>query len=366
MMMGTLYGQGKKKDRSLMKDTLDGKLDVSRYMIDAKGFLPVPFVVTEPALGNLGLAIAPLFLTPKENVPKDAGYVAPDVTAGLAMYTANGSWVLGVGRMGSIPKKGIKYRLGGGYANVNLNFYRTLPNEKEAKIEFNMQSLPVFGSISKKITRNGIYLGIQYSFAQVNIKPIISGDIPEFVKPKELDSKIGTLGSFVDWDTRNSIFTPDKGLRSQLLFTLNDSWTGSDYSYQKLGLLMNWFVPLQRNWVSGLRFEWQKVYGDVPFFLLPGLTMRGIPVARYQGDAVLMAETEQRYDINTRWSIVGFAGYGKTFSNSNYVEPKNIVSGGAGFRYLLARAFKLRTGIDVAVGPDSWGWYIVFGHNWNR
>ena len=359
-------GQGRRKDRSIMKDTLDGKLDFSRYMVDAKGFLPIPLVITEPALGSFGFVIAPVFLTPKKNVPKNFGYVAPDITAGFGMYTANGSWALGGARIGSIPTKGIKYRFGAVYANVNLSFYRTLSNGSEVETEFNMKTLPVFGSISKKITRNGLYLGVQYALAKVDAKPIVNGDIPEFITPKELESKVGTLGTFLDWDKRNSIFTPDKGLRTQLLFTVNDNWTASDYDYQKLGFLMNWFAPLKPGWVSGLRLEWEQVFGDVPFFLMPGLVMRGIPFARYQGEAILTAETEQRFDINTRWSIVGFLGYGRTFSNSNFIQPEQIVSGGAGFRYLLARSFRLRTGIDVAAGPDSWGWYIVFGHNWNR
>jgi hypothetical protein len=37
---------------------------------------------------------------------------------------------------------------------------------------------------------------------------------------------------------------------------------------------------------------------------------------------------------------------------------------GTGFRYLLARKFKLRTGIDIVHGPGTWAYYIVFGGNW--
>jgi hypothetical protein len=142
----TANGQVRRKDRSIMKDTLDGKLDFSRYMVDAKGFLPIPLVITEPALGSFGFVIAPVFLTPKKNVPKNFGYVAPDITAGFGMYTANGSWALGGARIGSIPTKGIKYRFGAAYANVNLSFYRTLSNGSEVETEFNMKTLPVFGA----------------------------------------------------------------------------------------------------------------------------------------------------------------------------------------------------------------------------
>ena len=58
-------------------------------------------------------------------------------------------------------------------------------------------------------------------------------------------------------------------------------------------------------------------------------------------------------------------GAGKAFDTWNKFDEANLVgSGGAGFRYLLARKFKLRVGIDVARGPDTWAYYIVFGSNW--
>jgi hypothetical protein len=45
---------------------------------------------------------------------------------------------------------------------------------------------------------------------------------------------------------------------------------------------------------------------------------------------------------------------------------KQLTISEAAFGILLHDLFRIRAGIDVAKGPDSWGWYIVFGHNWNR
>ena len=39
---------------------------------------------------------------------------------------------------------------------------------------------------------------------------------------------------------------------------------------------------------------------------------------------------------------------------------------GAGFRYLLARLFGIRAGIDVARGPEDWALYIVVGSAWGK
>jgi len=95
--------------------------------------------------------------------------------------------------------------------------------------------------------------------------------------------------------------------------------------------------------------------------------MRGIPAMRYQGKQTLVIETEQRYDLNLRWSLVGFVGAGKAISGSgNIGDDEWHAAGGAGFRYLVARLFKLRMGVDIAAGPDQLAYYIVFGHYWNR
>jgi hypothetical protein len=95
--------------------------------------------------------------------------------------------------------------------------------------------------------------------------------------------------------------------------------------------------------------------------------MRGVPAIRFQGKTTALLETEQRIDINFRWSAVAFAGVGKALEeNESFKEAPTAYNFGAGFRYLISRVFRIRTGIDIAKGPDSFGWYIVFGHNWNR
>ena len=43
-----------------------------------------------------------------------------------------------------------------------------------------------------------------------------------------------------------------------------------------------------------------------------------------------------------------------------------VTSGGAGFRYLVARKHRLHVGLDFAVGPDEPNFYVVFGSGWLR
>jgi hypothetical protein len=358
---------GGEKKKLSMRDTLDGKLDLSSFLLDANGFIPVPVIITEPALGGFGAAIAPVFLSPKKNVPKNMGYVAPDITAAFGMYTANGSWAAGGGRIGSFPKAGIKYRAFAGYADINMSFYREVPGAGEQEFAFNIESVPVFLSISKRISKQQVYLGAQYFLASNKLSPRFQKDLPESIDEKAFDSQIAGLGFFLDWDRRDNFFTPDKGGYTNLSYNMNDAWTGSDYTYQRLGWFLHYFLPVQRQWISGFRLETNVAFGDPPFYALPTISMRGVPAARYQGYTTALLETEQRFDFNRRWSGVAFGGYGKAMQRDQaFGEGQSVYNFGGGFRYLISRVFRVRAGIDVAKGPDSWGWYIVFGHAWDR
>lgn len=354
------------KPKPSFKDTLDGQFDFSRFLIDSKGFLPIPMIITEPAFGNFGGVLALAFFTPK-TPPPGKNYIAPDITAGIGMYTANDSWAAGGGRIGSFPKSGIKYRVFAGYGSINLSFYRSFQNSDEQEFKFNIEAVPILLNISKSISQTDIYLGLQYVHSKTTVKPRFEIDLPEWVPPLDADNNTGSLSLFGEWDNRNNYFTPDKGPFVRLMYGMDDSWTGSDYSYQRLKTIINYFIPIKRQWISGFRLEYQEVFDQPPFYLLPGLDMRGIPTARYQGNTTVLFETEQRYDFNLRWSMVAFAGLGKAVQkDSNFNDTNAVFSFGGGFRYLIARAFGIRTGIDIAKGPDNFAWYIVFGHNWNR
>jgi hypothetical protein len=119
--------------------------------------------------------------------------------------------------------------------------------------------------------------------------------------------------------------------------------------------------------VSAVRADWQQATGDPPFYLLPYVDMRGIPLARYQGRTTYILETEQRFDVTRRWSAMAILGLAKAFdSYDEFADADLLYTYGTGFRYLVARQLKLRMGVDVARGPEVWAYYIVFGSAWTR
>lgn len=95
--------------------------------------------------------------------------------------------------------------------------------------------------------------------------------------------------------------------------------------------------------------------------------LRGVPAARYQGDQAASAEVEVRWQFQGRWSVVAFAGAGRTWTRNRASSfTQDVGSGGAGFRYELARRFGLHVGIDVAASPGTTAVYVVIGSAWFR
>ncbi len=370
----TASAQQRQKSFSI-RDSLDHAIDLSDWIINANGFVPVPIIITEPALGGFGGGIAPVFLHKNPPLVQDgkATPVPPNVTAAAAGYTVNGSWLLGAARSAYIRKWGVRYKVAAGYGDMNISFYHTFANKEEKEFKFNGKGVPLYLYAAKQLRNAKWQLGIQYLFAHTDLKLVNADSLPSFISKKEAKSNIGELGAVALFDTRDNVFTPDRGIKAQALVNFSDNIFGGDFDYQRLNSYIYWYAPLSRpnaagkGWISGLRFDYQQLFGNPPFYVKPSVDLRGIPAARYQGKKNILLETEQRWDFVRRWSLVAFTGVGKAFDEySEFSDAKWIYSYGGGFRYLMARKFKLRMGVDVAGGPSGWAYYIIFGSAWAR
>ena len=195
------------------KDSLDHKLDLSDWVITANGFIPVPVLITEPALGGVGGLLAAAFVDP--NTPyldsidgkQVKTRVKPNIYGGAGGYTANGTWLVGGFTMGAIKKWRANYRVVAGLANVNLEFYRNFTTIGERSFEFNMKAIPFSANLVKQINRSSWYAGLDYLFLKTELK----NTNVDFNTSKEVNSVVSRLGLLVDYDKRDNIFTPDKG-----------------------------------------------------------------------------------------------------------------------------------------------------------
>jgi hypothetical protein len=191
--------------------------------------------------------------------------------------------------------------------------------------------------------------------------------LPEEITVEELDSSIGGLTPSLTYDSRNNTFTPTKGLYSRLSAGIFADWLGGDFDYQLVTAGGMVFLPLSDVLFASAKVDGQFSFDDIPFYVKPYVDLRGAAIRRYVGENVAQIEIEARWQFSRRWSVVGFGGAGVAWSDRDILDTQtDLFTGGAGFRYLIARQDGLHMGLDVGIGPDTTAIYVVFGNAWYR
>jgi hypothetical protein len=349
----------------MLRDSTDGALDISHFLFDLHGFLPIVMPITEPAVGY-GAALAATFFFPK---PEDGSgkFKMPDVAAAAGAYTQNGTWFVGGGYFGFWNQDRIRFRGVGGYAAVNLNYYTNLKqNNEEVSASYSMDALFLLTQSIFRLGKSNFWLGGKYQLSKIEVSSDFDGFFG-LVNPEDRLLTLSSIGGVLEYEDLNNQLSPTAGFRSNFTYDQNLEVLGSDRDFSRISWFAHTYVPLNDWWTAGFRLETQAAFGTPPFFALPFLSMRGVPVLRYQGEWIGLAETEQQWFITKRWSLVGFGGYGFTYNQKFDQEITNQAwNAGGGFRYLVARKLGLRGGIDAARGPESWAFYITVGTAWLR
>ncbi len=349
-------------------DKEDKALDISGFLNSRAGFLPVPIIITEPAVGYGGGLGLVFFHDKKNNKNRTAGRLPQIMTMVAGAYTENGTWLAIVGHQGSYLKDRIRYTGALGYVSPKLSFYGSGIFVKERKYEFVMEGFFTFQELSFRINKKvPFFAGLNYIYFNNNITFKTGINIPTLEEISG-ETSTGGLNILVFFDKKNNHFTPTKGFFTAFEIGRFDEALGGQDNYWNFLSRNYLYVPIiSKKLFSGFKLNQESRWGDVPFYGLPFISMRGIPIMRYQDHHVTILETEWRWQFYNRWSILGFVGAGFTAPEiDKYRIDNNKVSRGGGFRYYLAKDFGLHVGVDVAKGPEDWAWYITIGSNWFR
>lgn len=362
-------------------DPIDGRFDASSYLSDnAFGFLPIPVIITEPAVDG-GLGMTGLFFHESDEdaaVRKEAmlssGNAAahllpPSVSAVFGAYTGNESWVFGAGHMGFFKEGKIRYQGGGGYGDFNLDYYSIGDIELSRPISLNTKSAAVFQTLKFQVGDSHVFVGAaqRYIEAELSLKRSDDGTGGDLGNLLTSDVTTSGLGLVAEFDTRDNLFTPKTGFYYDFSYVAYRDSIGSDIDYDLYSLGGLNYFRLSKSLRGGLRLNAEIVDSDeiLPPFAQPAMSLRGVPAARYQGTYVGVIEGEITWELDARWSLLGFAGVGRAAnSGSEFSSASSRVSKGLGFRYEIARRYGLHMGVDVARGPEDTVLYIQAGSAW--
>jgi hypothetical protein len=323
--------------------------------------------ITEPAVG-LGAAGALAFIgKPREGAARDA-FDRPSITVVGGLGTENGTAGGFAADIRHWGNNRVQTVVGVIDASVNLDFYGTGETAPPAGGPVSYNLAPLGGIVQAKYRLGGsrVWVGLNYVFARTRVSFNAPDGTPGLpATPRE--SHVGGLTPSLTLDSRDALFTPGRGTYVEASAGLYGSALGGDDTFQKIGVVAMQFVPLHPRLTLGVRGDLGLSYGEPPFYVRPFVSLRGAPAMRYQRDNLGQIEAELRWQFWMRFSVVGFAGHAVAWNNLDTPDREvTVTTGGGGFRYELARRYKLHMGADVAFGPDGPALYIQFGSAWLR
>jgi hypothetical protein len=357
-----------KPAQSMFKGS-DGAFDVSGFLNSKVGFLPVAMPITEPAVGY-GLGVGLTFFHERPPIVKDPDgqerTIFPTLTAVFGATTENGTWAGAVAHLHQWDDGRIKYLGAAGYAALNLDWFGRSDALGGRSINYTCDVTFIQQQVNFQLGDSKFYLGPQQRFLSTDSQ-FAFATFDSGIPRRQLDSKTSGLGLDFGYDSRDQPFSPNKGIRASLSYSQQAEWLGGDFNYGKLRAYGMFYVPFRPNLVLGVYANGAVNIGDAPFYDLPMIQMRGIPLGRYVDNAEAQIEAELRWDFVRRWSIVGFGGVGRVAGSVGHLlDADNHAAAGAGVRYLIAEQYGLRMGVDLAHADSEWTIYVSVGTGWPR
>lgn len=345
-------------------DPEDGKFDVSNFLDTAYGFLPVLIPITEPAVGY-GAGAALVFID-RPPVAPDGRFHRPNMTVAGGLRTENGTDGLFAGHLGTWRDGRLRTLAGFADMDVNLKYFGLGGDRSPGSgIEYAIEGMGGALGGSWRLGRSDAWLGARYARFETDVSlRDEDASLPD-VPPADFGLELAAITPTLTLDRRNNFFTPTDGWYLDLSVPLFRESLGSDRDFEKATLTGMYFRPLSDTLFLGVRSTLKYSSDATPFYLRPYVALRGIQALRYQGERSLEAEVEFRWQFTPRYSAVFFGGAGIA-SGGTDDDDETAVSGGAGFRYLIARRHGLHVGLDLATGPDGDAVYVIAGSAWMR
>ncbi|USD40125.1 BamA/TamA family outer membrane protein [Vibrio sp. SCSIO 43135] len=361
-------------------DPIDGMFDMGEYLAEnAYGFLPVPILITEPAVG-LGGGFAGVFLHESEkekehrkklameSLDGGARLIPPAVTVAGGAATENGTWFAILGHRRTWNKDSIRYMGGIGYGNAFIDIYSDLggllPQDKPLSFESDNKG---YGGIQKLQFRVGdspLFLGVSqfWTRSEVTSSNQIINKILELTVGTETTAS--GLGFVAEYDTKNSFFFPTDGYSINAEYLWFRDAIGSDNDYETFALDGQAFFPLSEQWTLGFAGNYASLTTDelsLPPLARPYVKLRGIAAYRYQDNYVASVQSQLMWHLTPRWTLSGFAGSGSASKDFDGLYEDSEFAYGAGFRYLIARRYGIHMGMDFAFSEDENAFYFNVG-----
>ncbi|MEZ9888464.1 BamA/TamA family outer membrane protein [Vibrio breoganii] len=359
-------------------DPVDGMFDMGEYLAEnAYGFLPIPVIITEPAVGY-GFGVIGMFLheteeqkekrrkLAMESIDGGAQLIPPAVTVAGGAATENGTWFALLGHRRVWKQDSIRYMGGVGFGTAIMDFYPSITPNKGVEIE-----TKGFGGMQKlqfRLPETKLFLGVQQFYSRSEVSPNLFDSAPGLIFP--VKTKSSGLGFNLEYDAKNSFFYPTEGWDFIAEYLWYREGIGSDNDYETFLASSTAYVPIANNWTLAFAVEYNSLTTDettLPPLAYPDISLRGIPVNRYQGNYTSSYQTQVMWQFTPRWSVSVFGGVGGNSGVGHSNEGASAMfddmkwAYGTGFRYLIARRYGVHMGMDFGFSEEDSAFYFNVG-----
>lgn len=321
---------------------------------------PVPGY--SPQVGwNLAVA-AGYFLTPKDEDSK----VPPSILGAFGFIAENGSNVYGVGVKLNLLDDRLRVTAGGGVADVRYRFYGKDRDQGDLGIGLDiLQEGPAYFAKARWRLFGRFYAGLGYLGGHVDTRLRISAGDPASLFDPTLALDVGAVSFPIEIDSRDHEQFPRRGWlwKADARF-YRDSF-GSDFNTETFKISANHYRPMRERDALATRFVFRATGEDAPFFILStfgGSTdLRGYPGGRYRDRMMYALQSEYRWQVNDRWIVTGFAGFGEVASTISDLGEDFLPAAGLGARLVISQKHRVALSADIAVGNDDAEFYFGVG-----
>lgn len=338
------------------------ELATSPHPVAAKGetsdgneWVVAPIPTLNPSQG-FGLQVIGqyVFKSPAQSADTPASIVAVG-----GFYTEEESWGLFGGYLGHWQDDKWRPMAGGGYADVNYDFYGVGNVQADHDLSARIQQDATFGLVQmmRRITP-GLYAGLRVAASQTTVMSDGINAPPVVLPPLSLDITGYSAAFVAQFDTRDNQFFPKEGQYANFSATIHEG----DFSYQTYVASWNGYYSLGDRSVLAARVYLRSTGGDAPFYALSQFGMhndlRGYKSGKYRDNDMFATQVEFRRQLTPRWGFVVFAGAGEVMSSFDELNADDLLSSaGAGLRFRVAKSHPINLRLDWAYGDES-AWYL--------
>ena len=354
--------QAMAQEPSIFTDPEDGALDASEWLLDKKGFLPVPIIVTEPAIGY-GAGAALLWFRESLGERRAQGRLTPpDIFGGVLAATENGTTLAGAFGMVTFAQEYWRWRGFIGRPDVNLDFYG---RQHPTKIGYNLEGWATrrssfmrrLGESENFVGARWIYLDFDASFDRY--APGAGA------RPGGRAITSSGLGVFFEHDSRDNFFTPRAAGRATVEAMFYSPDIGSDEKYETYRAQVLGYFPMGRISSSAAASTRARRAATCR-----STSCRSSRCAAFRSSATrtrtsALAEVELRWNVTPRWALVGFLGAGRAWGPAPASRTATRSAPGASASDAWWRGAWASTWASTSrAGPEETAIYIQAGSAW--